>query len=322
LDTTIFCPTCHRFIGQRDKCEHCNWTRPPHPSQIGRVTWETKLSAEDPLPGMPPFPARITSSNELAFVPTDTGDLVALDPATGRIQWQRPLRPDHKLRTLGVAVWKNLLLIGAEHLADLPTRDRSLLAWEATTGEEVWTWPTTGDSLSIPVVHQDVAYFASSEPKLYALDLNTRQLKWAVTSLTWSPEPPAVCGDAIVVPSRGPTVAAYALKDGVRLWTFDADDKETEWLHQRPAANADTVFVAGWDKRLYAVESASGKLRWKFQAERGITCPPVLAGDRLLLGVKDYRTDPDQRKPGYGLCTRARRSGEFTLTNTFTFHLP
>jgi outer membrane protein assembly factor BamB len=306
----IFCPNCHRFVGLNDKCKHCGWTRPPQPSAIGQIKWETRLAREEPAPGMPPFPARIACANGLIFLPTETGDIVALDVETGQVKWQRTLRADRKLRTTAIAAWEEMILIGAEHLADLPTRDRKLMAWQAATGQDVWDWPTAADSLSIPLVHEDTACFASSEPRLYALDLKARQLCWSTPSLTWSPEPPAIHGDIVVVPSRGPFAAAYSRKQGARLWTFEADDKDTEWLHQRPAVTADIAYLAGWEKRVYAVNLTTGKLRWRFQTERGVTCPPGLAGDKLLVCVKDYRSNNGERKTGYGLYALDAATGE------------
>ena len=316
MNAVIFCPHCDRFVGQRDGCEHCNWVRPTQPSPLGRIKWEARLSVQEPVPGMPPFPARISASQGLLFIPTENGDVVALDAKTGQVAWQRTLRPDRKLRTNAVAVWRDVILIGAEHLADLPTRDRALLAWQAVTGQDAWSWPTTGDCLSVPFVHGNIACFSSSEPKLYALDLVTRQLYWSEPALTWSSEPPVVADQVIVVPSRGPMVTTYSLNTGERLWTFEADDKETEWLHYQPVVTSDTAYLAGWGKRVYAVDLASGQLRWKFQVVRGLTCAPVLAGDKILLGVKDYRPSDNslkatgERKPGYSLYAVDAASGQ------------
>jgi len=139
MDDVIFCPACHRFVGLHEKCEHCGWARPVQPSPIGQIKWEVMLGTQDPAPGMPPFPARISFGGGLVFVPTETGELVAIEVETGHIQWRRPLRADHKLRTLGVTFWNSTLLIGAEHLAELPTRDRPLEAWDAASGQEAWS---------------------------------------------------------------------------------------------------------------------------------------------------------------------------------------
>jgi outer membrane protein assembly factor BamB len=317
MEATIFCPTCHRFVGQRDKCPYCDWTRPAQPSPLGQVKWEARLSTEEPIPGMPPFSVRVTAHDGLLLIPTENGDIAALDAETGQVAWQRTIRPDRKLRTNAVAVWRDVILIGTEHLATLPSRDRALLAWQTRTGEEVWNWQTTGDCLSVPLVRQDIAYFASSEPKLYALDLITRQLRWSVPSHTWSSDPPQtseVCETSevcptIVVPSRGPMAAAYS-ENGERLWTFEANDPEVGWLNYQPVVTSDTAYLAGWGKPVYAVDLASGQLRWRFQAERGITCAPVLAGDKILLGVKDYRPSNGDLKPGYGLYALDAASGQ------------
>lgn len=298
---SFFCPTCRRFVGERDECVHCGWTRPPQPGPVGQIRWTAQVSDNEPLPGAPPFPAQIASHDRLAFWPTEDGEVVALDVEAGQIAWRRALRPDRTLRAQAVAVWEATVLIGAENVAELPTHDRALLVWDAATGEELWRYPTRGDCLSAPTVYGDIAYFASSEPRLYALDLAAREVRWAVPALTWSPDAPLVTDAVIVVPARGPVVAAYAPETGARVWTFKADDPDTEWLNLRPAASKETVYLAGWGKRLYAVDLLTGALRWRFEAERGITCPPTSAGDKVLVAVKDYRYVEGKRKGGYGL---------------------
>jgi len=72
-----------------------------------------------------------------------------------------------------------------------------------------------------------------------------------------------------------------------RTLALDEIAAEAQVLHERgfrhlllvtgeaPHA-ADTAYLAGWDKRVYAVDLTTGKLRWCFQAERGVTCPLVL----------------------------------------------
>src|SRR5512135_18892 len=310
MDLIIFCPTCKRFVGDKAQCPYCDWVRPAELSRVGQIQWQTRALTDEALPGMPAYPVQLTEANGLIFMPLDNGELVALDAATGRPVWQRRLRDDHKLRTHGVALWKDALLIGAENLSDLPTRDRALTAWRLSDGAEVWQWPTGGDSLSVPCVNESIVYFSSSEPRVYAFDLTTRQQRWSVPGLAWTPEAPGLFDQTLVVPARGPQAAAYSVVDGTRLWVAAVDDKETEWLNYSPVVTAETVYLSGWRNKLYAVDRLSGERRWVYSSERGITCGPVLSGDKLLVGVKDYREADGQRKTGYGLYALKTSTGE------------
>jgi hypothetical protein len=80
-----FCPACDRFVGERDICAHCGWTRPPQPGPIGQLLWTTPVNDAERLPGAPSFPAQIAACGPLAFWPTEDGDIVARDVETGHI---------------------------------------------------------------------------------------------------------------------------------------------------------------------------------------------------------------------------------------------
>lgn len=307
----IFCPNCQHFIGLRTQCDACHWVRPGQASSaVGQLCWNVRVFEPDNLTDSSVFLTQISSCSGMLIVPTEEGYVAALDPDNGQLKWIRSLHPEGKLRVQAASAWNNLLLLGGQNLADLPSYDRRLAAWQAENGEEEWHWPTGADNLSIPVVDQDMAYFTSSEPMVYALDLQERRLRWSAASQNWSPEPPGISGGVIVVPARGPFVAAYRASDGQNMWTFAADDKEGELLHHRPAVSGGTAFLSGWGKRLYAVDLETGSLRWRFSSRRGITCPPVVAGDKVLVAVKDVRAAGDEVKPSYGLTALDSRSGE------------
>ena len=307
----IFCPNCQHFIGLNDQCDVCHWLRPVAAVEsVGQLRWEARLFDEDNVLGSSVFITQLTSARGLLFVPTESGDVIGLDVETGLKKWTRTLHRDRKLRVQAGLPWRNLLLMGTQNLADLPSYDRSFMALNTDTGEDAWLWPTNADNLSVPVIQQDTAFFTSSEPALYAFDLANRELRWSSPSVTWSPEPPAIAGEVIVVPSRGPHVAAYQVSDGNPLWTFTADDTENELLHLSPAMSEDTVYFSGWGKTLYAVDLATGNLRWRFLAKRGITCPPVVSGEKVLVAVKDVRSaNDDAVKASYGLYALDRKSG-------------
>lgn len=105
----------------------------------------------------------------------------------------------------------------------------------------------TGPVGSQPVVYQDVIYIANREGRVVA-----------------------------VSPSRG---AVWALPDS----SFRADRGVVAPL----VADDYALYVASEDFKLYALDRANGKIRWRYFAERRLIAAPYLADDRVYQGVPD-----------------------------------
>jgi outer membrane protein assembly factor BamB len=103
------------------------------------------------------------------------------------------------------------------------------------------------------------------------------------TPLEWRPTErggPAVdpVTGVVVVGTRDGWLRAYD-PDGRLLWTM-----ETGAPFEAPARfDGDTVYVGSNDGRLYAVELATGKLRWKYDAQQEVGTTPIVAGDLVLV---------------------------------------
>src|SRR5512146_3082693 len=117
MDFAIFCPNCSHFLGQQDKCPGCGWERPPEQVPTGQLCWSVQIPVVNAFPGVPPFPARLARGKGVLFLTTENGYVVALDAEKGEMKWHRTIRPDCDLRTLQVVIWRNLLLLGTEHMA-------------------------------------------------------------------------------------------------------------------------------------------------------------------------------------------------------------
>ena len=54
MDIILFCPDCHRYIGESDACLFCGWVRPAHAHlpQPGIPLWELPAEA---APRCPPI---------------------------------------------------------------------------------------------------------------------------------------------------------------------------------------------------------------------------------------------------------------------------
>ncbi|NLX95940.1 MAG: PQQ-binding-like beta-propeller repeat protein [Rhodopirellula sp.] len=125
----------------------------------------------------------------------------------------------------------NTLLVGS-------SRNDSLIALNAVTGEERWQFFTDGPVRLAPAIFAGKAYAASDDGHLYCLDLVDGRLLWKLRA---TPSPRKLLGNSRLIsawPIRGGPVVA----DGV------------------------VYFAAGvWPSEgvfLYAVDAASGKVRW------------------------------------------------------------
>ncbi len=54
-----------------------------------------------------------------------------------------------------------------------------------------------------------------------------------------------------------------------------------------PAVRDGTVYAAGWDGTLLALDAATGAERWRSELAFGTVSSPVVAGDAVLIGGMD-----------------------------------
>ena len=69
------------------------------------------------------------------------------------------------------------------------------------------------------------------------------------------------------------------------LWTFRADDDIQSGVTL--SADGRSLFVGSRDNNIYALDTASGTLTWKFSTGRAITANAVVAASLVLIGSED-----------------------------------
>ena len=151
---------------------------------------------------------------------------------------------------------------------------------DSATGEERWKYdPNISDNIfsptADPVVHDGVVYFMVSDINLtgvlYAIDLNTHQLRWEHKTSTENFSAPAILDDILVWGSLEGILNGVSAADGKVLWTFPTEDI----IFSAPAIAGNTVYFGSYDKNLYAVDYRTGKLLWQFRAESGVSSPAI-----------------------------------------------
>ncbi len=131
-----------------------------HP-QDGAVQWVRDLQK--------PVYASIAADEESLYIPTTRGQFFALDAARGEVVWQMTL-PDTTVHFNTPAVDDGLVVVGAS--------DGFLRAFDASSGDLLWTFEDDAALRSTPLLTPTMVYIGSMRRALFAIDRTTGALQW------------------------------------------------------------------------------------------------------------------------------------------------
>jgi eukaryotic-like serine/threonine-protein kinase len=164
--------------------------------------------------------------------------------------------------------------------------DNNLYAVDAVTGLQKWKYATQGPVPSSPAVAGGLVYFPSYDGKFYALNAETGKLKWKFTTggerrfeakgiHGFLPKNQTIA-DPWDLYLSSPVVVAGAVYFGSgdgNLYALDAASGELRWkfktgdvVHASPAFDSGTLYFGSWDSYLYAVDAATGHEKWRFKS--------------------------------------------------------
>jgi outer membrane protein assembly factor BamB len=152
-----------------------------------------------------------------------------------------------------------------------------------TEPPERWRTPTGWHSDAQPVVARGLIYFGGFSlgertPLLEAVDAESGGIRWQISApVAWAefPDSPALGGEVLFAPVQAPVagVLAVAAATGEPLWFSPFGFTSVT----APAADADSVYVAGWGVRnareqmqndafgtVFALDQRTGRERWRF----------------------------------------------------------
>ncbi len=150
-------------------------------------------------------------------------------------------------------------------------------------------WEYTGKSLLEfpPAVANGVAVLTNNSGRVIAFDVATGATRWTLkhTDTSNIAASPAILPSLkwVLISGMDGRLAAYDLYTGKRQWQFSSGGSPIE---SSPLVIGGTAYVGAWNRRLYAVATDTGKLRWSFTANRDIKGSAVQAGKLVVFG--DY----------------------------------
>jgi eukaryotic-like serine/threonine-protein kinase len=163
--------------------------------------------------------------------------------------------------------------------------DHNLYALDAATGNLEWKFKTDGRITSSPAVSGGLVYFGSFDSNFYAVDATSGQLKWkfrtagerrfTATHLHGAEPAAETMPDPFDFYLSSPVVSNGAVYFGSgdnNIYALDAATGGLKWkfktgdvVHASPAVSDGTLFVGSWDSFFYALDAATGKEKWRFK---------------------------------------------------------
>jgi eukaryotic-like serine/threonine-protein kinase len=200
------------------------------------------------------------------------GNIYALDAANGSIRW--------KFKTGDVVHASPAIVDGKLYVGSW---DSYFYALDAMAGKEIWRFKTGEDPeihnqvgiQSSATVANGIVYFGCRDSKFYALDAVTGQQRWAFLNKgSW----------IITSPVAQYGKVLFATSDTALLHIVDAqtgapiDTIKFHWpMFASPSIAGNTLYVAGQDGKLVAIDLNSRKPLWTFQSEASRLNLPALS---------------------------------------------
>ncbi|MDE2305027.1 MAG: outer membrane protein assembly factor BamB [Gammaproteobacteria bacterium] len=222
----------------------------------------------------------------VAFAASDKGIVEAVDVASGRRLWRRPLRLP---LSAGPGVGEGLVVLGSSK--------GDLVALDAKSGRERWRVRTDAELLSTPAIGQGLVVARSVDGRLRAFDATTGAQRWSVEQ----PVPklslrgiatPVIAKDAVVSGFDNGKIMAVNLVNGNTLWetTLEAPHGRTELerlvdVDCAVVVDGDNVYAAGYHGRTAQLALGSGQIWWAhdMSSDHGL----AVAGDVVYVAEAD-----------------------------------
>jgi outer membrane protein assembly factor BamB len=212
-----------------------------------------------------PFDVYLSSPtvwNGVIYFGSGDGNVYSLDAATGSLRW--------KYKTGDVVHASPAIVEGKLYIGSW---DSYFYALDAATGKELWRFKTGEDPnihnqvgiQSSATVAKGVVYFGCRDSNLYALDVATGRERWVYSNHgSWVITSPVVRDDRIY----------FATSDSALLHILNASDGsaidsiEFRWpIFSSPSIAGSTLYLAGQDGKLVAIDLGSRKIVWTFQTD-------------------------------------------------------
>jgi outer membrane protein assembly factor BamB len=232
--------------------------------RTGKIAWTFQTGG--------PIRSSVTVASGLVFFGSDDGKLYAVRLSTGRLLWKYECGGPVRGRP---AVTDERIMVGCE-TGDVVGLD--------TNGALKWRFKAKRAVTSAIIVHDDIAYMASLDWHIYAIEAKSGFRIWQFRTGKPVLSSPIIVGRNLYIGSADGNM--YCLDVGVNgkeLWRFETKGQ----IVSTPAFANGAVYFGCSDQRVYSIDTKKGKLRWYFETGAPVASSPTVVDGMLYIGSND-----------------------------------
>lgn len=237
----------------------------------GELVWEKKFDT---------FYVTTPSVREgmIYFGDTD-GILHALDAKTGQLKWEYTTGAE--LET-GPNFYKDRLLV--------TSHDGTLTALAADSGEEIWKHTIEEPIQCGPTLAGSLTFLGGCDESLHVIDVESgKPVQDPLPLFSPTGSTPSVSDGVVFIPTSSGEIVAYNPKQREPLWRFYDSKLASEFKRVSVAVADDLVVATSRNKRVFALDAKTGKVKWQTPLRKRSDASPVIAGQSVFVVAADGR---------------------------------
>ncbi|MFO0808906.1 MAG: PQQ-binding-like beta-propeller repeat protein [Gemmataceae bacterium] len=240
----------------------------------GTVKWKYKLGTDKPDAIKAPVGVR----DGAVYAGTVEGIFHCVDAATGKGRWKQTI--DAGI-TSGANFHGGDVLFGAD--------DETLYCLSRADGTPRWKFQISGGPVNgTPAVTAGKTFAAGCDSLLHVLDVTTGKELTSVDLKGQVAGSGAVRGGTLYLGTMSGEVVAVDLTKTEVTWGYRPTKGRPQFFASS-AATEKLIVIGGRDRRVYAIDRATGKEAWTFATDGKVDSSPVVAGGRAYVGSSDGR---------------------------------
>jgi outer membrane protein assembly factor BamB len=256
----------------------------------GERLWQVRIAS--PYEDTDPIGGGVAFADDLLYVTTGFGELLAIDPTNGGEVWREEANAPIRAPPTS-----------ADGRVYVLTVDNQLEAYAAADGQPLWNHtgilePASLLGAAAPAVTQGAVIAPYSSGEVFALRPESGRPLWsdsltaigragALASLADIRGMPVIDGDRVFVVSHSGRMVALDLRSGARAWEQEFGGINMPWV----AGNF--IFVLTNNSEVVAITRDTGRIRWVYGLERWedpedredriVWAGPVMGNGQLVL---------------------------------------